>query len=436
MSKSGRVRFNGVLVATSWPEILMSSQTQTTYLIGGKVYQRVPYGSEPEDWGAHQAPCHDCAAVKGQLHAVGCDVERCPVCGGQVISCDCLYDQTADGFDFKSHQEAAVSAYYKRLDYFKAFAHITRRIVHEALTRRHIKVQSVEAREKDPESFGKKAATPLETDPTKPRYPRPLEQITDLAGVRVITYFPNTLGDVDKLIKEEFDVQERSDRGELLIEQERFGYSSVHYLVRLSKSRIQLPEYAEYSGAIAEIQVRTVLQHAWAEIEHDIQYKSSSVIPSVIRRRFVALAGMLEIADREFQAVQDEDQRLRQRAREKIKQGDFEKVEITPDALRAFLQKAVGSDDRISAFSYDFLARTLREMGFRTLRQIEKCISQFDDDQLSRIAWGYRQGRSLGLNCSYLRGWENSISSGIPGGNTNGSGNGTSEFLKSSGKPE
>ena len=274
--KNGRVKFNSVLVAASWREILMASQAQTTYPIGGKEYQRVPYGSEADDWGADRLPCHDCAAVKGQLHAVGCDVERCPVCGGQVISCDCPYDKTTDEFDFRAHEEAAVAAYYRKRQYFKSFADIIQQIIQEALTRRNIKVQSVQAREKDPESFGKKAGTPLETDPTKPKYPQPLEQITDLAGIRVITYFPKTLGEVDKLLNEEFDIQERSDKGELLLEQERFGYSSVHYLVRLSRSRIQLPEYAPYDGAIAEIQVRTVLQHAWAEIEHDIQYKSSS----------------------------------------------------------------------------------------------------------------------------------------------------------------
>jgi hypothetical protein len=56
---------------------------------------------------------------------------------------------------------------------------------------------------------------------------------------------------------------------------------------------------------VAEIQVRTILQHAWAEIEHDTRYKAVDVAPTAIARRFVALAGLLEIADREFQALQD-----------------------------------------------------------------------------------------------------------------------------------
>jgi putative GTP pyrophosphokinase len=168
---------------------------------------------------------------------------------------------------------------------------------------------------------------------------------------------------------------------------------AIHYLVKINPDRTRLAEYESFSNAIVEIQVRTILQHAWAEIEHDIQYKSATTIPSEIRRRFMSLAGMLEIADREFQTIQDADQKITDRAREMVDRGDLVGVEITPQALKQFLDGRLGSDRRISDWSYDWTARLLRQLGFRDLKQVETAISQYNDNTLSDLAAGGRQGQ-------------------------------------------
>lgn len=128
-----------------------------------------------------------------------------------------------------------------------------------------------------------------------------LAEITDLAGVRLITHYEDDVDKVAKIIESEFlvDVENSIDKRKAL-DPDRFGYLSLHYVVSLRPDRAKLKEYRSFAGLKAEIQVRSILQHTWAEIEHDTGYKSHVEVPKHIRRRFSRLAGLLELADQEF----------------------------------------------------------------------------------------------------------------------------------------
>lgn len=128
-----------------------------------------------------------------------------------------------------------------------------------------------------------------------------IEDITDIVGVRIISHYSDDVDEIAKIIESEFLVdKENSIDKRASMEPDRFGYLSLHYVVNLSETRTQLKEYAPFKSIKAEIQIRSILQHTWAEIEHDIGYKSANGLPNDIKRYFSRLAGLLEIADDEF----------------------------------------------------------------------------------------------------------------------------------------
>lgn len=322
---------------------------------------------------------------------------------GQVNEIDGEEEQE-EVFDFEEHRRAAVEGYRVVRGRYEAFAQTVKAIIGQVLQTANIKVNSVDFRAKDPESFGAKAELPSDTDQREPKYWRPVDEITDLAGVRIIAFFPRDVTSIGECIEKEFDILERTDLSRALLQEDRFGYQSEHYLVRLNDKRAALPEYEPHRDLVAEIQVRTILQHAWAEIEHDIQYKAAITTPNPIRRKFMSLAGLLEIADREFQAIQDEDKEFKQVARTSVEKGVLDAVEITADALRSYLDMKVGPDGRSTDFSYDYTARMLRRLGFSTIEQVDVCIKDLDGDNLSRMLWHTRPGSIVRFDYMLLAG--------------------------------
>ncbi|MGW0967220.1 GTP pyrophosphokinase [Streptomyces sp. NPDC002516] len=296
-------------------------------------------------------------------------------------------------FDMQRHVSRAQNEYSEVHSLYEDFSRTVESILATCLSNKGIYTHSITSRAKAIESFTKKAGRQSRENPGGPKYQDPLQQITDLAGVRAITYFLSTIKEVEKVIEKEFEVTERIDKSKLFDREQRLGYQSFHYLVKLQDERKRLPEYAKFSGLVAEVQVRTILQHAWAEIEHDIQYKATYALPIEVKRRFMALAGLIEIADREFQAIEEKDRELMQAARSSVAQGSLSGLEITPDALKAYLDRRYGPDGRVASFSYSWTVDLLNSLGFADLAEVDKAVNGFNDSELSRIIYGSRQGQ-------------------------------------------
>jgi ppGpp synthetase/RelA/SpoT-type nucleotidyltranferase len=158
---------------------------------------------------------------------------------------------------------------------------------------------TAESRAKEPQSLEKKL--------TRKQY-RSLDEIPDLAGVRIIVRYLNDVDRAVEILQSEFTVRELVRHSDSHPD-ETFGYLSDHVIVELSAERGRLNGWSGYSDFVCEVQVRTIVQHAWASISHSLDYKSDEEVPRAARRDLFRVAALLETGDMMFDhyrlAVQD-----------------------------------------------------------------------------------------------------------------------------------
>jgi putative GTP pyrophosphokinase len=146
-----------------------------------------------------------------------------------------------------------------------------------------------------------KSVESLEEKIKRKKMPSPETSITDISGLRIIIYYKDDVDKVEKLIRDNFTVDEANSANKAdLYKSNEFGYLSVHFVVYLNDKLKDIDEWKTFAYLKAEIQVRTVLQHAWASISHKLIYKKTYEAPQHLQRKLFQLAGLFEIADEQF----------------------------------------------------------------------------------------------------------------------------------------
>jgi len=182
-------------------------------------------------------------------------------------------------------------SYKDSITEFEAAALEAREVVADLLRGKVRGVQTIESRAKDPHSLLDKLR--------RKQYLNPGEQVKDLIGVRAITQYPDDAEAAAEILAPAFEIdkEESYDKFEEL-EAKVFDYRSIHLVARLHESDANITKVLGRSWF--EIQVRSLLQHAWAEVDHEIKYKSGIAFPKPLERRFAAIAGSLETLDQAF----------------------------------------------------------------------------------------------------------------------------------------
>jgi ppGpp synthetase/RelA/SpoT-type nucleotidyltranferase len=197
----------------------------------------------------------------------------------------------------EARREELRAWYDANVDDFRALEAAFRRHLGDALREARLEDARLETRTKTVESFLEKATKSDGRGGFK--YADPAGQLTDFVGARVLVPLSADVAPVARLVQRLYVVEEMSDqRADSLLDVP--GYQSLHFLVRFRD------EDREELGVVdrpVEVQVRSILQHAWAALQHDLMYKGERAPTDSVRRRLIALAGLLELADQEFMAV-------------------------------------------------------------------------------------------------------------------------------------
>ncbi len=219
------------------------------------------------------------------------------------------------------HSEAIIEEYRTNLQSFRDASASLIEKVRCALSSAGILVASVESRVKEESSLRGK----LELKGAKYHT---LSDITDIVGLRVITFYIDDVDKVASMVERLFNVDwENSVDKRKIHEIDSFGYMSLHYVCAI-------PDWTYRF----EIQIRTVLQHAWANMSHDTGYKSGVEIPKRYMREMSRLAGMLELVDDEFSKIRTELSDYRRSVKALVASGNLEEVPLDGDSFKSYLE--------------------------------------------------------------------------------------------------
>lgn len=218
-----------------------------------------------------------------------------------------------------------------------------------------------------------------------------LSDITDILGFRIVCFFADDVDKIAQQVVDTFNVDwSNSIDKRKILDSTSFGYLALHYICSI-KDGEGIP--ADFKNFRFEVQMCSLLQHAWAVMEHDLGYKTKFGVPNAVLRDFSRLAGLLEIADEHFSRIRDTVASYTEQVHQKIVEDNAGDVRIDSVSLneymrynksmRAFLQSIAdyGNLDFFDA-SADVFLEQLSWLKKKTIGDLQQMLS--DNIDLAR----------------------------------------------------
>ncbi len=230
------------------------------------------------------------------------------------------------------HIEMLLDEYRQSLPVFRKLESVVKEKLRQCFNEHGIVVAALESRIKTVASLTKK----LELKGYKYHQ---LGDITDVLGVRAVTFYNDDVDVISALMEKMFNIDwANSIDKRKTLEIDRFGYLSLHYICRVPETMYYDPDMPQLNQIRFELQMRSMLQHMWANMYHDMGYKSDVEIPVEYQRNMIRLAGMLEMADEQFSHLRKEITDYRRHVQSLVATGNFDEVPLNGDTFRSYLQ--------------------------------------------------------------------------------------------------
>ncbi len=288
-------------------------------------------------------------------------------------------------------------SYVEKLSLYEEYTSRIRNLVQDLVEREDIELCNIKGWAKAPADF-------IKSFSSRDMGHDGLEAVADLVTIRVLLRFPEDVYKVEDIIRSEFEVDlSRSTPTSSLEDPFRFGYPAVVYALSLSESRASLREWRKYRGLNFRLELRTMIQEAWATISPRVNMSVDAVSEKKLKRKLVRIAALLEEADEGFLSLWGEVKDVALLVppvlqEEKKQETSFSAERIfTPEELYTYFRdqpsllsnwSSIAAKAGFPMFvphsdyfkeSFDYLYKIFRAAGIDTISEVQRFMAEIDE---------------------------------------------------------